>query len=157
MTSFKIGDRVTHKLGAIKGVAVVVFTPDQIGYSATDSYGIRYEAWDYDGKDYPRSPDRKDFHTATSGSLTLVSRAESKAHTTTTIATRQDWGGEERIVNVTSGSAALSLSVIPNPSLVGHDYQGSTNLTPEQAEQLANDILDRVAEIRAGQNEEAGE
>lgn len=157
MTSFKIGDRVTHKLGAIKGEAVVVFTPDQIGYSDTDQYGIRYEAWDYEGKDYPRSPDRKDFHTAVSGNLTLVARAEPKAHTTTTITTRQDWGGEERIVNVTSGSAALSLSVIPNPSLFGHDYRGSTNLTPEQAEQLANDILDRVAEIRAGQNEEAGE
>ncbi|QDH92256.1 hypothetical protein SEA_PHILLYPHILLY_107 [Microbacterium phage PhillyPhilly] len=157
MTSFKIGDRVTHKLGAIKGEAVVVFTPDQIGYSDTDQYGIRYEAWDYEGKDYPRSPDRKDFHTAVSGNLTLVARAEPKAHTTTRIATRNRWAGEDRIVNVTSGTKALSLSVIPNPSLFGHEHRGSTNLTPEQAEQLANDILDRVAEIRAGQNEEAGE
>ena len=29
---------------------------------------------------------------------------------------------------------------------------GTTNLTPDQAEQLAHDLLARVAEIRGGQN-----
>lgn len=75
----------------------------------------------------------------------------SKMHTTTTISTILSWHDQERIVSVTSGSAALSLSVLENPHKVG-DMRGSTSLTPEQAEELAHDLLVRVAEIRGGQN-----
>lgn len=78
---------------------------------------------------------------------------EPKAHTTTRIKARLNWEGIEKIVDITSGRAAVSLSVRPNPSEYG-DTTGTTNLTPDQAEQLAKDILERVAEIRT--NEEAG-
>lgn len=69
--------------------------------------------------------------------------------TTTTLATREHWINEDRMVSLTSGRGGLSLTVAPNPSLYG-DMSGTTGLTPEQAEQLGNDLLERVAEIRAG-------
>lgn len=72
------------------------------------------------------------------------------AHRTTRVRTRLNWDRVERLVDIMSGNAAITLMVKPNPSKCG-DITGSTNLTPEQAEEISNDLLARVAEIRAAQ------
>lgn len=148
MNEFKKGDRVTHKYGSIMGEATVVFLPNEVGYEDSNAYGIRYDGWHY-GKRYTKSPDGLDFHTAIAESLAPV-EVEEKMFTTTTIATRHEWANQDRVVSVTSGRGGVSLSVWPNPHLVG-DVTGTTGLTPEQAEQLALDLLARVEEIRKGE------
>lgn len=80
----------------------------------------------------------------------FVDVVPSKAHTTTLIPTSLSWSDQDRMVKVTSGTGAISLSVQPNPAKYG-DISGSTTLTPDQAEELAHDLLARVAEIREGQ------
>lgn len=85
----------------------------------------------------------------------LVKSRPVKAHTTTRIMARLNYENVEKIVDITSGSKALTLTVKPNPSIYG-DATGTTNLTLEQAEQVANDVLERVAEIRRNEAEEAG-
>lgn len=82
--------------------------------------------------------------------LEVVKPNEPKAHTATIISTRLNWEGLDRMVKVTSGTSGLGLTVSPNPAKFG-DIEGVTSLTVEQAEQLGNDLLARVAEIRAGQ------
>lgn len=83
--------------------------------------------------------------------IDAVIPAEPKSGTTTLISTRLSYENLERIVKVTNGKGALSLSVTPNPHRVG-DINGYTSLTPEQAEELAHDLLTRVSEIRGGKN-----
>ena len=80
---------------------------------------------------------------------------EPKMFTTTTINTREEWINQDRVVSITSGRGGLTLNVKPNPASI-FESSGRTGLTVEQAEQLANDLLERVAEIRAGLKEEAG-
>lgn len=72
----------------------------------------------------------------------------SKAHTHTVVHTTLTYQDAPRTVRITSGTSALSLAVNPNPSKYG-DTTGSTSLTLEQAEEIAHDLLARVAEIRA--------
>lgn len=83
-------------------------------------------------------------------------KREPKMFTTTTLATREEWINQDRIVSITSGRGGLTLNVKPNPGSI-FESSGRTGLTPDQAEELANDLLERVAEIRAGLKEEAGE
>lgn len=73
-----------------------------------------------------------------------------KAHTTTVISTLLSWHDKERIISITSGTGAISMSIRPKPHPFG-DLSGSTSLTPEEAEEIAHDLLARVAEIRAAQ------
>lgn len=74
-----------------------------------------------------------------------------KTNTQTLISTRLNYDDVERVIKVTNGRGGLGLTVAPNPSIYG-DKSGTTNLTPDQAEELAHDLLARVAEIRGGQN-----
>ena len=71
-----------------------------------------------------------------------------KAGTMTLIPSVLSWFDQDRMVRVTSGTGAISLDVGPNPFDYGN-IKGSTTLTPDQAEHLAQDLLARVAEIRA--------
>lgn len=80
---------------------------------------------------------------------------EPKAHTTTVIKARESWTRKNRVVSITSGHAAISMTIANDPTPYPFDGDGRTTLTPDQAEQIANDILERVAEIRRA-NEEAG-
>lgn len=72
-----------------------------------------------------------------------------KAHSPTIISTTLGEPNLERIVRISNGPSGLSLSVTPNPAKPGI-IDGTTAITPEQAEEIANDLLARVAEIRGG-------
>ncbi|AXC36214.1 hypothetical protein SEA_LYELL_111 [Microbacterium phage Lyell] len=59
---------------------------------------------------------------------------------------------QDRIVRITSGTKAVGLAVLDDPTPYPADYRGMTTLTADQAEEIANDLLARVAEIRARGN-----
>lgn len=86
------------------------------------------------------------------GPFRLLEPLTPKAHTSTVIKTRESWVGESRIVKITSGTKAIGLSVLDDPTPYPSDYKGVTTLTADQAEEIANDLLARVAEIRARGN-----
>ncbi|WMI33981.1 hypothetical protein SEA_ERENYEAGER_111 [Microbacterium phage Erenyeager] len=75
-----------------------------------------------------------------------------KSHTTTVVKTRETWAMQDRIVRITSGTKAVGLAVLDDPTPYPADYKGMTTLTADQAEEIANDLLARVAEIRASGN-----
>lgn len=86
----------------------------------------------------------------------LVEPRERKAHTTTIVKARENWGEKNRIIKITSGSRAIGVTIADDPTPYPYEGDGRANLTPEQAEEIANDLLERVAEIRAGLAAEAG-
>ncbi|AHL18544.1 hypothetical protein ISF9_074 [Microbacterium phage vB_MoxS-ISF9] len=79
----------------------------------------------------------------------FVDVVPSKAHTHTVVHTTLTYQDAPRTVSITNGTGALSLAVNPNPAEYGN-VDGSTSLTLEQAEEIAHDLLARVAEIRMG-------
>ena len=72
-----------------------------------------------------------------------------KAFTTTTIKTRLNYEDAPRKVGVTSGRGGISMWIGPDPTPLFDSNRGTTNLTPEQARQLAQDLIERADEIEA--------
>lgn len=73
-----------------------------------------------------------------------------KACTTTIIKARFNYENTPRQIGVTNGTRGISLWITPDPAPLGaFGNRGTTNLTPEQARQLAQDLIERADEIEA--------
>lgn len=90
------------------------------------------------------------------GILVEYIEAISKAQTTTFINTTIGTPPLDRMVRIGSGAKNVILSVTAGADRRGHGSRGgridgATSLTLEQAEEIARDLLARVAEIRGTQ------